>query len=534
MVHDTLLPWCSYLDWEPEPVDRHASPTCSTSARASRAGCRRRRRTCSSSCGRCTPTPAVGGHPGAEALALIAAVEGVDRGRYGGAVGWVDAAGNGTWAVAIRCAELSDDRTRRPPRRRRRHRRRQRPAGRARRDPGQVPGDAVGARPPLARASPRRSTAACTATFAARSVATRVTCGPRRPTRAISSAGVATVVGVEAVGGGEGHDVGAVRRAEQLLEARRSRAVACGRNEKMPPPSLSTTTIRRSTPRRRRAVSASGVVDEGDVADQHDDGPPPTGRGRAPSTRRRRCRWRRGWRGPGRVGPPNHSRSRTGIDEATTSSASAGSTRGDVRATAGSVSAGCCAKHPLDVRLGARRRHRPSRRATSSSPGRAARCGRRARRREAATLPSGSIDARSTDLHDRRAAGDDPLASTFDAGGRPTRTTTSGRCVGGEGGVAQHRVERRDGAGDRSTPRRRVGEHRPPGPGGERGDGVGGDAAAPAGDDHAAPAAASAAAPASSAADAGRGAASRVGRARPPPPEGAARPRRAAARGTAG
>jgi isochorismate synthase EntC len=52
----------------------------------------------------------LGGAPRAEALALIAAVEGFERGRYGGAVGWVDAAGNGTWAVAIRCAELSADR----------------------------------------------------------------------------------------------------------------------------------------------------------------------------------------------------------------------------------------------------------------------------------------------------------------------------------------------------------------------------------------------------------------------------------------
>jgi len=57
-----------------------------------------------------SPTPALGGHPRAEALALIAEVEGFARGRYGGAVGWVDALGNGTWAVAIRCAELSDDR----------------------------------------------------------------------------------------------------------------------------------------------------------------------------------------------------------------------------------------------------------------------------------------------------------------------------------------------------------------------------------------------------------------------------------------
>ena len=49
-------------------------------------------------------------YPRAEALALIADVEGFERGRYGGAVGWVDADGNGTWAVAIRCAELSADR----------------------------------------------------------------------------------------------------------------------------------------------------------------------------------------------------------------------------------------------------------------------------------------------------------------------------------------------------------------------------------------------------------------------------------------
>ena len=41
---------------------------------------------------------------------LIGRVEGYERGRYGGAVGWVDAQGNGTWAVAIRCAELSPDR----------------------------------------------------------------------------------------------------------------------------------------------------------------------------------------------------------------------------------------------------------------------------------------------------------------------------------------------------------------------------------------------------------------------------------------
>jgi menaquinone-specific isochorismate synthase len=110
MVHDTLLPWCSYLDWEPEPsivavanvqhlgthMHGHLSqPTPSVLDLAYAL----------------VPTPALGGHPRTEALQLIAAVEGIDRGRYGGAVGWVDARGNGTWAVAIRCAELSADLT---------------------------------------------------------------------------------------------------------------------------------------------------------------------------------------------------------------------------------------------------------------------------------------------------------------------------------------------------------------------------------------------------------------------------------------
>jgi menaquinone-specific isochorismate synthase len=52
------------------------------------------------------PTPAVGGTPTGEALALIAELEGLDRGRYAGAVGWVDADGDGEFAVGVRSAEL--------------------------------------------------------------------------------------------------------------------------------------------------------------------------------------------------------------------------------------------------------------------------------------------------------------------------------------------------------------------------------------------------------------------------------------------
>jgi isochorismate synthase EntC len=52
------------------------------------------------------PTPAVCGRPREVALALIAEIEDLDRDRYAGAVGWVDAGGNGQWAVGIRCARV--------------------------------------------------------------------------------------------------------------------------------------------------------------------------------------------------------------------------------------------------------------------------------------------------------------------------------------------------------------------------------------------------------------------------------------------
>ncbi|MBI2169836.1 MAG: isochorismate synthase [Actinobacteria bacterium] len=52
------------------------------------------------------PTPAVGGSPTAAALDSIRALEGMERGCYAGPVGWVDASGDGEWAVALRCAEV--------------------------------------------------------------------------------------------------------------------------------------------------------------------------------------------------------------------------------------------------------------------------------------------------------------------------------------------------------------------------------------------------------------------------------------------
>jgi salicylate biosynthesis isochorismate synthase/menaquinone-specific isochorismate synthase len=50
------------------------------------------------------PTPAVGGEPLEVAAPLIPALEGLDRGWYAGTVGWTDAAGDGEFCVALRCA----------------------------------------------------------------------------------------------------------------------------------------------------------------------------------------------------------------------------------------------------------------------------------------------------------------------------------------------------------------------------------------------------------------------------------------------
>lgn len=52
------------------------------------------------------PTPAVGGAPTAAALDLIATLEPRGRDRYAGPVGWVDARGDGEFAIALRGAVL--------------------------------------------------------------------------------------------------------------------------------------------------------------------------------------------------------------------------------------------------------------------------------------------------------------------------------------------------------------------------------------------------------------------------------------------
>lgn len=109
MVRDTLLPYCSYLDWSPEPEIVKVANVQHLGSRAE-GMLSRPIPTVIELVRALQPTPAVGGYPRDAAIDLIVAVEGFERGRYGGAVGWVDGTGNGTWAVSLRCAELSPDR----------------------------------------------------------------------------------------------------------------------------------------------------------------------------------------------------------------------------------------------------------------------------------------------------------------------------------------------------------------------------------------------------------------------------------------
>jgi menaquinone-specific isochorismate synthase len=52
------------------------------------------------------PTAAVCGTPTERAFDLIRDIEGMDRGRYAGPVGWFDSRGDGEFGIALRCAEI--------------------------------------------------------------------------------------------------------------------------------------------------------------------------------------------------------------------------------------------------------------------------------------------------------------------------------------------------------------------------------------------------------------------------------------------
>ncbi len=103
---DNLLPYCSYVDAEPEPAiitlpnvhhlgtrveGRLSSPAASVLDLVAALH----------------PTPAVGGDPQDLALNAINEFEPGDRGLYAGPVGWVDAEGNGEFAVGLRSGHIT-------------------------------------------------------------------------------------------------------------------------------------------------------------------------------------------------------------------------------------------------------------------------------------------------------------------------------------------------------------------------------------------------------------------------------------------
>lgn len=52
------------------------------------------------------PSAAVCGTPTNEAALVIDELEHMDRGRYAGPVGWIDAAGDGEWGIALRSGQI--------------------------------------------------------------------------------------------------------------------------------------------------------------------------------------------------------------------------------------------------------------------------------------------------------------------------------------------------------------------------------------------------------------------------------------------
>ncbi|HEV8564206.1 MAG TPA: isochorismate synthase [Actinomycetota bacterium] len=104
-IAEVLDPRCERLDWDPEPRLLETANVWHLATRF-RGVLRDPAPSALELVGELHPTPAVCGRPAGAARALIGELEPFDRGCYAGPVGWMDAAGDGEWAIALRCAEL--------------------------------------------------------------------------------------------------------------------------------------------------------------------------------------------------------------------------------------------------------------------------------------------------------------------------------------------------------------------------------------------------------------------------------------------
>jgi menaquinone-specific isochorismate synthase len=109
-VRDALAPLCDTLDVDAAPslmllADVHHLAT-------SISGTLAKNTSALELAGLLHPTAAVCGTPADTAMKLIREFEGMNRGRYAGPVGWVDARGNGEWGIALHCGEITGNHAR--------------------------------------------------------------------------------------------------------------------------------------------------------------------------------------------------------------------------------------------------------------------------------------------------------------------------------------------------------------------------------------------------------------------------------------
>ncbi|WP_333629139.1 isochorismate synthase, partial [Stenotrophomonas cyclobalanopsidis] len=104
-IVDGLAPWCSRVEAQAQPM-LHATASMWHLGTRIHATLKDPSTPAATLLAELHPTPAVCGTPRQAALQRIRELEPVPRGFYAGAVGWLDAQGDGDWYVAIRCARL--------------------------------------------------------------------------------------------------------------------------------------------------------------------------------------------------------------------------------------------------------------------------------------------------------------------------------------------------------------------------------------------------------------------------------------------
>ncbi|WP_188247577.1 isochorismate synthase [Stenotrophomonas maltophilia] len=104
-IVEGLAPYCSHIDAQPRPA-LHATASMWHLGTRIHATLKDPHTSAAELLAQLHPTPAVCGTPRLAALQRIRELETVPRGFYAGAVGWLDAQGDGDWYVAIRCARL--------------------------------------------------------------------------------------------------------------------------------------------------------------------------------------------------------------------------------------------------------------------------------------------------------------------------------------------------------------------------------------------------------------------------------------------